>query len=77
MNATMNPTLSLLALQFLLCAAVIMVAGVTLSRSADRLAELHGWGRGWVGLALLAGAVALALSACGGGGNVRSTPTPP
>ena len=28
-------------------------------------------------LALLAGAVALALSACGGGGNVRSTPTPP
>lgn len=28
--------------------------GYTLSRSADRLADLHGWGRGWVGLALLA-----------------------
>lgn len=58
----MSPTL---ALQFLLCAAVIMVAGVTLSRSADRLAELHGWGRGWVGLALLATVTSLPELASG------------
>lgn len=47
-------TLAWLVSQFLLCAALIGVAGVVLSRSADRLAEMHGWGRGWVGLALLA-----------------------
>lgn len=46
--------LSLLLLQFLLCAVAIAWGGYTLSRSADRLADLHGWGRGWVGLALLA-----------------------
>lgn len=43
-----------LLLQFLLCAMVVGVAGLQLSRSADALAEAHGWGRGWVGLALLA-----------------------
>lgn len=43
-----------LTLQFLLCAAAIAWGGYALSRSADRLADLHGWGRGWVGLALLA-----------------------
>ena len=40
-------------LQFGLCALLIARAGWTLSHSADRLAAIHGWGRGWVGLALL------------------------
>ncbi len=40
--------------QFLVCAALIGAAGYVLSRSADALAEVNGWGRGWVGLALLA-----------------------
>lgn len=40
-------------LQFGLCAILIARAGFMLSASADRLAALHGWGRGWVGLALL------------------------
>jgi len=40
-------------LQFALCALLIARAGWTLSHSADRLATLHGWGRGWVGLAML------------------------
>jgi cation:H+ antiporter len=43
-----------LLLQFLVCAVLIARAGYVLSRSADALAEAHGWGRGWVGLALLA-----------------------
>jgi cation:H+ antiporter len=46
--------LSWLLLQFAACAAVIARSGYVLSRSADALAEAHGWGRGWVGLALLA-----------------------
>lgn len=41
-------------LQMLVCAASIAAAGFVLSRSADALADAHGWGRGWVGLALLA-----------------------
>ena len=67
----MSPTL---ALQFLLCAAVIMVAGVTLSRSADRLAELHGWGRGWVELALLATVTSLPELASHQRGDHRAGP---
>lgn len=43
-----------LLLQFLLCAALICIAGFVLSRSADRLAQVYGWGRGWMGVALLA-----------------------
>ncbi len=39
--------------QFAICAALIARAGFVLSASADRLAAVHGWGRGWVGLALL------------------------
>lgn len=41
-------------LQFLLCALLIARAGLVLSASADGLARAHGWGRGWVGMALLA-----------------------
>lgn len=54
-----------LSLQFLLCAALIAGAGFELSRSADRLAEAHGWGRGWVGLALLATVTSLPELASG------------
>jgi len=54
-----------LAVQFLLCAALIAAAGFALSRSADRLADAHGWGRGWVGLALLATVTSLPELASG------------
>ena len=43
-----------LMLQFAACALLIARAGFVLSRSSSRLAELHGWSPGWVGLALLA-----------------------
>jgi cation:H+ antiporter len=58
-------TLAGLLLQFALCAAVIGRAGFVLSRSADRLAGHHGWGRGWVGLALLATVTSLPELASG------------
>lgn len=47
-------TLAWWVLQFAVCAALIGRAGFMLSLSADRLARHHGWGRGWVGLAMLA-----------------------
>ena len=43
-----------LLLLFALCAVVIARAGFVLSQSADQLAQAYGWGRGWVGMALLA-----------------------
>lgn len=46
--------LSLLLAQLALCAALIARAGFVLCQSADRLAAANGWGRGWVGLAMLA-----------------------
>lgn len=54
-----------LVLQFLLCAVLIAGAGFVLSRSGDALAEAHGWGRGWVGLALLATVTSLPELASG------------
>jgi cation:H+ antiporter len=54
-----------LVLQFVLCAVLIAAAGFVLSRSADRLAHLYGWGRGWVGLALLATVTSLPELASG------------
>lgn len=54
-----------LVLQFLLCAGLIASAGFVLSRSADALAEAYGWGRGWVGLALLATVTSLPELASG------------
>jgi cation:H+ antiporter len=54
-----------LGLQFLLCAVLIAVAGFVLSRSADALADAYGWGRGWVGLALLATVTSLPELASG------------
>lgn len=52
-------------IQFLICAALIAVAGFVLSASADRLASAYGWGRGWVGLALLASVTSLPELASG------------
>jgi len=52
-------------LQLALCAALIGRAGFVLSESADDLAEAHGWGRGWVGLALLATVTSLPELASG------------
>lgn len=54
-----------LLLQFVACAVLIARAGYVLSRSADALAEAHGWGRGWVGLALLATVTSLPELASG------------
>lgn len=58
-------TLAWLLLQFAACAVLIARAGYLLSRSADALAEAHGWGRGWVGLALLATVTSLPELASG------------
>jgi cation:H+ antiporter len=58
-------TLAWLLLQFAACAGLIARAGYLLSHSADALAEAHGWGRGWVGLALLATVTSLPELASG------------
>ncbi|PNG52435.1 MULTISPECIES: hypothetical protein [unclassified Variovorax] len=58
-------TLAWLAFQFAACAVLIARAGYVLSRSADALAEANGWGRGWVGLALLATVTSLPELASG------------
>ena len=58
-------TLAWLLLQFAACAVLIARAGHVLSRSADALAEGYGWGRGWVGLALLATVTSLPELASG------------
>lgn len=58
-------TLAWLVLQFAVCAVLIARAGFVLSRSADALAVAHGWGRGWVGLALLATVTSLPELASG------------
>lgn len=58
-------TLAWLLLQFVFCAVLIARAGYVLSRSASRLADAHGWARGWVGLALLATVTSLPELASG------------
>ena len=58
-------SLAWLLIQFTVCAVLIARAGYVLSRSADALAEAHGWGRGWVGLALLATVTSLPELASG------------
>jgi cation:H+ antiporter len=52
-------------LQFVLCAVLIGRAGFVLSESADRIADAKGWGRGWVGVALLATVTSLPELASG------------
>ncbi|WP_323031489.1 sodium:calcium antiporter [Brachymonas denitrificans] len=58
-------TVAWIVFQLLACAVVIAWAGYSLSRSADRLAEIYGWGRGWVGLAMLATVTSLPELASG------------
>jgi len=60
----MNP-LTWLLLQLAVCALLIARAGYVLSHSADALAKAHGWGRGWVGLGLLATVTSLPELASG------------
>lgn len=57
--------LAWLLLQFAVCALLIARAGYVLSRSADALAGAYGWGRGWVGRALLATVTSLPELASG------------
>jgi cation:H+ antiporter len=54
-----------LALQLAGCALVIAAAGARLCSSVDRLADAHGWGRGWAGLALLSTVTSLPELASG------------
>ena len=58
-------SLAWLIFQFAVCAVLIARAGYVLSRSADTLADAYGWGRGWVGLALLATVTSLPELASG------------
>jgi cation:H+ antiporter len=58
-------TIAWLLLQFAVCAALIARAGYLLSGSADALADAYGWGRGWIGLALLATVTSLPELASG------------
>ncbi|WP_332814480.1 sodium:calcium antiporter [Ramlibacter sp.] len=51
--------------QLAVCAALIATSGYALTRSADRLAAMLGWARGWVGLALLATVTSLPELASG------------
>ncbi|MCJ2186696.1 sodium:calcium antiporter [Novosphingobium beihaiensis] len=46
-------------LQFLVCVVVIGFAGPALTRNGDRIAQLTGMSRGWVGLIMLATATSL------------------
>lgn len=46
--------MTLLLLQLLACAVLISRGGFVLCLAAERLADAHGWRRGWVGLAMLA-----------------------
>ncbi len=58
-------SLAWLLIQFTVCAVLIARAGYVLSSSADALAGAYGWGRGWVGLALLATVTSLPELASG------------
>lgn len=51
--------MSLIAIQFFVAALVIVLAGFFLTKFADKIAELTGWGRLFVGSLLLAGATSL------------------
>ncbi|MBK6775902.1 MAG: hypothetical protein IPG74_08695 [Flavobacteriales bacterium] len=44
---------------FLSCAALIVFSGSRLSYYGDRIAELTGWGRAWLGLILMAAVTSL------------------
>jgi len=46
-------------LGFAACAAVIIYSGTKLARYGDKIAELTGWGKAWVGLILMASVTSL------------------
>ena len=46
-------------LAFLFCAALILFSGSRLSRHGERIAELTGWSRAWLGLILMASVTSL------------------
>jgi cation:H+ antiporter len=46
-------------LQFIFCAALIVLAGYQLSQYGDVIAEKSGWGRTWVGVVLIASVTSL------------------
>ena len=58
-------SIALSAVLFVICAGVIARAGFVLTRTADRLAQTYGWGRSWVGMALLATVTSLPELAAG------------
>ncbi|MCJ7800681.1 MAG: sodium:calcium antiporter [Polaromonas sp.] len=58
-------TLTLLGMQFMLCAALIAGAGTVLCHSADAIAKATGLTGGWMGLALLATVTSLPELASG------------
>jgi len=58
-------SLTVLVLQFLLCALLIAGAGYVLCQSADRIARATGLTGGWIGLALLATVTSLPELASG------------
>jgi cation:H+ antiporter len=51
--------MALLWIEFLLCTAVIVIAGANLSKYGDVIAEKSGLGRAWIGLILMAGVTSL------------------
>jgi len=58
-------SIALSAVLLVICAGVIARAGFVLTRTADRLAQTYGWGRSWVGMALLATVTSLPELAAG------------
>lgn len=48
-----------IVLQFIIAAAVIVIAGIYLTKFADMIAAATGWGRMFVGSLLLAGATSI------------------
>ncbi|MEZ4871697.1 MAG: hypothetical protein R2827_05500 [Bdellovibrionales bacterium] len=51
--------MGLALIQFLITTLVIVVAGTFLTKFADRIAEITGWGRVFLGSLLLAGATSM------------------
>lgn len=54
-----NASLAVLVVGFVVCAAVIAVAGTLLARRADRIADVTGLGEALIGAVLLGGSTSL------------------
>ena len=55
----MQTNLYINILGFTLCAAVIIYSGTKLAKYGDKIADLTGWGKAWVGLILMASVTSL------------------